>query len=79
MVNFCIKSNFFYLLFIVGRELGRISPVATIVIFALLSFVAGVLTLWLPETKGMKLADTIEEQEELGKNQKWYSCSSKPM
>ena len=52
---------------------------ATIVIFALLSFVAGVLTLWLPETKGMKLADTIEEQEELGKNQKWYSCSSKPM
>ena len=52
---------------------------ATIVIFALLSFVAGVLTLWLPETKGMKLADTIEEQEEIGKNQKWYSCSSKPM
>ena len=63
---------------IVGRELTNLteSPVATIVIFALLSFVAGVFTLWLPETKGMKLADTVEQGEALGKNQKWYSCSS---
>lgn len=52
---------------IVGRELGKISPMATIVLFAILSCVAGVLTLWLPETKGVKMADTIAEGEALGK------------
>ena len=57
---------------IVGRELGKINPAASIVIFAILSFLAGVLTLWLPETKGLKMADTIAEGEALGKNQKWY-------
>jgi len=62
---------------IVGRELGKKYPEATIVIFAILSLFAGVLTLWLPETKGVKLADTIEEGEALGQNHKWYSFSSK--
>jgi hypothetical protein len=52
---------------IVGRELGRIDPAATIGIFSLLSLVAGVMTLWLPETKGKKLADTIAEGEALGR------------
>ena len=28
-------------------------------------------------TKGVKLADTIEEGEALGQNHKWYSFSSK--
>ena len=62
---------------IVGRELGKKYPEATIVIFAILSLFAGIMTLWLPETKGVKLADTIEEGEALGQNHKWYSFSSK--
>ncbi len=48
---------------IIGRELGQVNRPAAIVIFAVLSIKAGVLTLWLPETRGKKLADTIEEGE----------------
>ena len=50
---------------VVGRELGKVHPIATIVIFAFLSMIAGFLTLWLPETRGLKMIDTIEEAEAL--------------
>ena len=53
---------------VVGRELGKTNPQATISIFAFLSMIAGVFTLWLPETRGLKMIDTIEEAEALGKN-----------
>ena len=60
---------------IIGREIGKIEPMAVIVIFAFLSLVAGVLTLGLPETKGVKMADTVAEAETMGQGQKSV-CSS---
>ena len=48
---------------IIGRELGAVNQPAAVAIFATLALMAGVLTLWLPETRGKKLADTIEEGE----------------
>ena len=68
---------------IVGRELGKTNPQATITIFAFLSMIAGVFTLWLPETRGLKMIDTIEEAEALGKHSseirglRSMKCSSK--
>ena len=47
---------------VVGRELH---PTATLSIFASMSMLAGILTLWLPETRGLKMIDTIEEAESL--------------
>ncbi len=46
---------------IVGRELGRVNRSAAIMVFAFPSFTSGLLTFCLPETKGQKLPDTIEE------------------
>ena len=60
---------------VVGRKLGKVSPVATIVIFAVLSFLAGIFTLWLPETKGRRLPDTVQDAEDLAKDQKFFSSS----
>ena len=53
---------------VVGRELGKTNPQATISIFAFLSMIAGVFTLWLPETRSLKMIESIEEAEALGKN-----------
>ena len=61
----------------VGRELGRVNPIAAIMIFAFMSLFAGIFTLWLPETKGIKTTDTIEEGEAMGKGQKVCICCSK--
>ena len=47
----------------IGRELGRYSVVAPLLIFGITAFVAGLLTLLLPETKNKPLPDTIEEGE----------------
>ena len=55
---------------VVGRELH---PTATISIFASMSMLAGILTLWLPETRGLKMIDTIEEAESLECSKKLIS------
>ena len=46
---------------IIGRELAKINRDLTIVIFAIVSLVAGLLTLFLPETLGRNLPDSLEE------------------
>ncbi len=61
---------------VLGRELGKVSPMATILIFAALSFLAGIFTLWLPETKGRKMPDTVQEAEDLAKDQKFFSLNT---
>ena len=48
---------------IVGVYLGEIDRVIPIVIFAVLSTVAGIVSLLLPETGGKKLPDTVDEGE----------------
>jgi len=47
-----------------GRELKALGPSAPACLFGLVSLVAGVLTLVLPETKETKLPDTLKEGEE---------------
>ena len=39
-----------------------------LMIFGSFAFISGVLALFLPETLGIKLPDTIEEAENIGKN-----------
>eukprot|EP00088_Acartia_fossae_P013335 TRINITY_DN16988_c0_g1_i5.p1 TRINITY_DN16988_c0_g1~~TRINITY_DN16988_c0_g1_i5.p1 ORF type:complete len:543 (+),score=70.92 TRINITY_DN16988_c0_g1_i5:58-1686(+) len=46
-----------------GRELGNIDVRIPICLFAILSILAGILTLVLPETKDVLLSDTIKEGE----------------
>lgn len=47
-------------------SLGKyVDPVLPIVIFGLTAFIAGILALFLPETQGKKLPDTIEEGEDM--------------
>lgn len=46
---------------IVGREVAKINRDLVIVIFAVVALISGALTLFLPETNGKKLPDTIEE------------------
>ena len=50
---------------IIGGYLGEINRVIPIIIFAVLSVAAGLVTLLLPETGGKKLPDTIEEGDTL--------------
>ena len=52
---------------VIGGEYSKTNPQAAIMSMAFLSLIAGVLTFWLPETKGLKMADTIEEAEAIGK------------
>jgi len=52
----------------IGRELGRSSPAAPVIIFGVTSVLAGVLVLLLPETRNTKLPDTMQEGEEFNKN-----------
>ena len=46
---------------IVGRELAKINRSLTICIFSMVALIAGILTLFLPETLGKKLPDSIAE------------------
>ena len=55
---------------VIARELD---PALVITIFATLSLVAGIFTSFLPETKGKKLPDTMEEGEDLGLGH--FSCT----
>lgn len=50
-----------------GRELSRMDPRAPLFIFGILSLVAAMLVLLLPETRGARLPDTIEEGEKFHK------------
>ena len=46
---------------IIGRELGKVSSDSVFVIFSITSLLAGFFTLFLPETRGKTLPDTIED------------------
>ena len=46
---------------IIGREVAKYNRDAVIVIFAVVALISGSLTLFLPETNGKPLPDTIEE------------------
>lgn len=46
---------------IIGGYLGGINLIIPIIIFTVLSFLAGFVTLFLPETKGRILPDTVEQ------------------
>ncbi|XP_077246374.1 organic cation/carnitine transporter1 isoform X2 [Tasmannia lanceolata] len=43
--------------------LGRLSPSISFLIFGILAIFSGLLTFWLPETRGAPLYDTLEQQE----------------
>ena len=46
---------------IIGREVAKIYRDLVIVIFAVVALISGTLTLFLPETNGKQLPDTIKE------------------
>ena len=46
---------------IIGRELAKTNRNLTIVLFAIVSIVAGSLTLFLPETYGRRLPESVQE------------------
>ena len=46
---------------IIGRELGKYNRGSVFVIFSLISLSSGFLTLFLPETMGKVLPDSIED------------------
>ncbi|CAN7976725.1 unnamed protein product, partial [Ixodes persulcatus] len=50
----------------VASDLGRLHPIMPMIVFGGMSLLAGVLTLTLPETRGQRLPQTIEEAESLG-------------
>jgi len=62
---------------IIGRELAKINRDLTIVIFAIVSLVAGLLTLFLPETLGRNLPDSLEEGEAFGKGESAFEICMK--
>ena len=51
---------------IIGRELGKHNRDLVIVIFSVVALIAGSLTLFMPETLGKTLPDTIEEGDYFG-------------
>jgi len=58
----------------VGREMALVNPEAPVLIFGFTSLIAGILTLFLPETKNAKLPDTIEEGKEFCQMPKFSCC-----
>ena len=50
---------------VIGKELSKISVAIPIIIFAVVSLISGVLTLFLPETHGRTIPDTIEEGNQM--------------
>uniref|UniRef100_A0A2R5L514 Putative organic cation/carnitine transporter n=1 Tax=Ornithodoros turicata TaxID=34597 RepID=A0A2R5L514_9ACAR len=50
----------------VASDLGKLHPRLPMVVFGGMSLLAGLLTLALPETRGMKLPQTLEDAEKLG-------------
>ena len=63
---------------IIGREVAKYDRDLVIVIFALVALLSGTFTLFLPETNGKFLPDTIEEGQILQSFvHKKYSCKLK--
>ena len=58
-----------------GREMGALSPSAPVLIFGLISLLAGLLTLLLPETKDRVSPDTMEEGEALCRDSRLKCCT----
>ena len=58
-----------------GREMGALSPSAPVLIFGLISLLAGLLTLLLPETKDRVSPDTMEEGEVLCRDSRLKCCT----
>lgn len=50
----------------IASDLGKLHPMMPMIVLGILSLVAGVFTLALPETSGMRLPETIQEAENLG-------------
>lgn len=50
----------------VATDLGKLHPMMPMMMFGGLSLLAGLLTLTLPETRGLRLPQTLEEAESLG-------------
>ncbi|KAL1435732.1 hypothetical protein MTO96_010517 [Rhipicephalus appendiculatus] len=50
----------------IAYDLGKVHPIMPMIVFGVLSLVAGILTLALPETKGLRLPETMQEAENLG-------------
>lgn len=50
----------------IASDLGKVHPTIPMIVFGVLSLVAGIFTLALPETKGLKLPETMQEAENLG-------------
>ena len=58
------------------REVGAVSPSAPVFIFGLISLLAGLVTLLLPETRGRVSPDTIEEGEALCRDSRLGCCTA---
>ena len=52
---------------------AEVSPIAPMLIFGFTALLAGVLTLFLPETKNVTLPDTIKVGQSVFNNQFFYS------
>ncbi|XP_075552309.1 organic cation transporter protein-like [Dermacentor variabilis] len=50
----------------IASDLGKLHPMMPMIVLGALSLVAGIFTLALPETSGMRLPETIQEAENLG-------------
>jgi len=61
---------------IIGRELGKYNRGSVFVIFSLISLSSGFLTLFLPETMGKVLPDSIEDGEAFGKGETAFTSFS---
>ncbi|KYN07327.1 Solute carrier family 22 member 5, partial [Cyphomyrmex costatus] len=55
--------------------LARLMPSLPLILFGSMSIIAGVLSLVLPETLGMKLPDTVQEAEEISKSNRTRKIS----
>ncbi|KAL3210151.1 hypothetical protein MRX96_037377, partial [Rhipicephalus microplus] len=50
----------------IAYDLGKVHPIMPMIVFGVLSLVTGIFTLALPETKGLRLPETMQEAENLG-------------
>jgi len=62
---------------IIGREVGRVNRDLVFVIFSVASLLSGFLTLFLPETRGKTLPDSIEDGEAFGKGETAFTIFCK--
>ncbi|CAH1799083.1 unnamed protein product [Owenia fusiformis] len=58
--------------------LGDVNRVLPYLVLGIVSLISGVLVLFLPETRGMSLPETIEEGEQFGQGQRFFACTGNP-